>query len=89
GDFDNDIGVPYILMSKVSGRPLSDFDWSEKPSTPDERGHFNYLPIADQDREKVLTQLGVIMSHLAEIHFNKIGSLVEDENGNYSIGECL
>ncbi|CAK7271447.1 hypothetical protein SEPCBS119000_004609 [Sporothrix epigloea] len=29
------------------------------------------------------------MSHLAEMHFDKIGSLVQDENGNYSIGECL
>ncbi|CAK7271449.1 hypothetical protein SEPCBS119000_004610 [Sporothrix epigloea] len=29
------------------------------------------------------------MSRLAEMHFDKIGSLFEDENGSYSIGECL
>ncbi|KAF4458555.1 RNase H domain containing [Fusarium albosuccineum] len=29
GSHDNEIGVPYILMSKASGRALSEYDWSE------------------------------------------------------------
>ena len=36
-----------------------------------------------------MSQLGTIMAQLSETRFEKIGSLVEDPNGHYSVGECL
>ncbi|KAI6779100.1 uncharacterized protein J7T54_007555 [Emericellopsis cladophorae] len=76
GSHDNEIGVPYILMSKASGRALSEYDWSEA---------FRILGYT------IMGQLGGIMSLLSEIHFDKIGSLFEAEDGSSdcSVGECL
>ncbi|KAF7552499.1 hypothetical protein G7046_g7388 [Stylonectria norvegica] len=87
-DYDNDIGVPYILMSKAAGRPLSEYDWVELSSIPGYPNRRPLLPLTDQNREKIMRQLGAIMFSLSEIHFDNIGSLVEDYAGNYSIGEC-
>src|SRR6478735_5666084 len=36
-----------------------------------------------------MKQLGAIMSRLSDCHFDKIGSLLEDSNGNTFVGECL
>ncbi|KAF4437242.1 RNase H domain containing [Fusarium acutatum] len=47
------------------------------------------LHMTDHDREKIMEQLGTIMSQLLDIHFDKIGSLFQDSNGNYFVGECL
>ncbi|KAK7407825.1 hypothetical protein QQX98_009996 [Neonectria punicea] len=77
-------------MSKASGRVLSEYDWIEislrVPGYPIQRP---LLPLRDQDREKVMSQLGTIMSSLSKIHFDKIGSLFEDNAGGHSVGECL
>ncbi|KAF7552778.1 hypothetical protein G7Z17_g4073 [Cylindrodendrum hubeiense] len=91
GSHDNEIGVPYILMSKASGRVLSEYDWSEAYRIPGYTVRIPLLPLADQDREKIMGQLGGIMSLLSEIHFDKIGSLFEAEDGSSdcSVGECL
>ncbi|KAF5599289.1 RNase H domain-containing protein [Fusarium pseudoanthophilum] len=89
GNSDNDIGVPYILMSKASGRPLSDYDWLELSQIEGYPNRRPLLPTTDRDREKVMAQLGTIMSRLLDTHFKKIGSLSQDSNGIYSIGECL
>ncbi|KAF4948919.1 hypothetical protein FGADI_9203 [Fusarium gaditjirri] len=88
-DGDNDIGVPYILMSKASGRPLSSYDWIELSKIEGYPNRLLLLPMTDQDRGKVMAQLGIIMSRLADTHLDKIGSLFQDSNGDYSIGECL
>ncbi|KAH7171867.1 hypothetical protein DER46DRAFT_677529 [Fusarium sp. MPI-SDFR-AT-0072] len=40
-------------------------------------------------REKIMNQLGVIMSRLSKVHFDKIGSLFGDDTGGFSVGECL
>jgi len=45
--------------------------------------------MTDRDREKVMLQLGTIMSRLLDTNFDKIGSLFQDSNGNYFVGECL
>ncbi|KAF5622984.1 RNase H domain protein [Fusarium sp. NRRL 52700] len=89
GDGRNDIGVPYILMSKARGRPLSDYDWIELSRIEGYPSRRPLLPMTDQDRENVMAQLGTIMSQLLDIHFDKIGSPFQDSNGNYSVGECL
>ncbi|KAI1062295.1 hypothetical protein LB506_006264 [Fusarium annulatum] len=89
GGADNDIGVPYILMSKAGGRPLSDYDWIELSRIEGYPTRRPLIPLTDQDREKVMKQLGVIMSRLSDCHFDKIGSLLEDSDGNTFVGECL
>ncbi|KAF5649501.1 RNase H domain protein [Fusarium tjaetaba] len=52
GDGDNDIGVPYILMSKASGRTLSDYDWIELSQIQGYPNRRPLLPTTDRDREK-------------------------------------
>lgn len=89
GSCDNEIGVPYILMGKASGRPLSEFDWVELSQITGYPNRRPLLPLTDLDREKVMEQLGVIMSSLSNFHFDRIGSLFEDGDGNYFVGECL
>jgi hypothetical protein len=36
-----------------------------------------------------MSQLGAIMSELSDHHFGKIGSIFNDGNGSYFVGECL
>ncbi|KAF5701292.1 altered inheritance of mitochondria [Fusarium mundagurra] len=90
GTHDNDIGIPYILQSKASGRPLSDYRWTEPAVQPPNIGHpITRLPLSDPEREKIMNQLGAIMSRLSKVHFDDIGSLFEDDTGGFSVGECL
>ncbi|KAG9255772.1 kinase-like domain-containing protein [Emericellopsis atlantica] len=91
GSHDNEIGVPYILMSKASGRALSEYDWSEASRIPGYTLRTPLLPLTDRNREKIMGQLRGIMSLLSEIHFDKIGSLFEAQDGSSdcSVGECL
>ncbi|KAL1850970.1 hypothetical protein VTK73DRAFT_9588 [Phialemonium thermophilum] len=92
GTSDNDIGAPYILMSKAAGRPLSDYDWLDmRGRWPGFSSPVSCLPLAEHGRDKIMRQLGLIMSRLlnANAHFGKIGSLVAEHDGSYSVGECL
>ncbi|KAF7561359.1 hypothetical protein G7046_g2787 [Stylonectria norvegica] len=90
GTHQNDIGVPYILQSKASGRPLSDYRWTQASIRPaGVRDPFPRLPLSDSDRQKIMNQLGVIKSRLSKVHFDKIGSLFEDDDGGFSVRECL
>ena len=90
GSFDNDIGVPYILTSKPHGRALSEYEWAEGAhKVPGYPSPGPRLPLPENGRERVMSQLGTIMEQLSETRFEKIGSLVEDPNGHYSVGECL
>ncbi|SCV25445.1 uncharacterized protein FFB14_00338 [Fusarium fujikuroi] len=90
GTHENDIGIPYILQGKASGRPLSDYRWTESLNQPPNIKHpILQLPLSESDRERIITQLGAIMSHLSQVPFNKIGSLFEDDTGGFSVGECL
>ncbi|KAJ5540184.1 hypothetical protein N7513_008516 [Penicillium frequentans] len=74
----NTIGVPFILMSEASGRPLSKF-WRATSSR-------DGLDI--RTKSKILHQLGRITWKLSQLRFDKIGSLFE-EHGSINIGECL
>ncbi|KKZ68687.1 hypothetical protein EMCG_05722 [[Emmonsia] crescens] len=62
---DNEIGVPYILMSKASGFPLS----------------FRWEVMTYKEKAKILYQLGTITWQLSRLRLSHIGSLYEDETG--------
>ncbi|KFA48439.1 hypothetical protein S40293_00294 [Stachybotrys chartarum IBT 40293] len=89
GSSDNDIGVPYIVQSKAPGRSLGSYNWCKDPHEMLGAQHQPRLPLSDKDREKVMKQLGAIMSELSDHRFEEIGSLTIDETGIPSIGECL
>ncbi|KAJ3487425.1 hypothetical protein NLG97_g6414 [Lecanicillium saksenae] len=84
----NPIGVPYILMSKAAGRPLSDYDWADI-RTPGYRKLLPLLPMPDGARESIMSQLGTMMQELSKQSFGKIGSLFENSDGSVEVGECL
>ncbi|KAK2807855.1 hypothetical protein FQN50_005244 [Emmonsiellopsis sp. PD_5] len=77
---DNDIGVPYILMSKASGFPLSK-KWKSLGS------HKTTLSL--KEKSKILSQLGLITWQLSQLRFDKIGSLFEEEHGHLQVKSCL
>lgn len=65
-------------MSKAQGWPLQNV-WTTNPST-------DCLKLAD--KEKVMFQLGQITWKLAQVRFDRIGSLFE-ENDHVKLGECM
>lgn len=65
-------------MSKAQGWPLQTV-WTTNPST-------DCLKLAD--KEKVMFQLGQITWKLAQVRFDRIGSLFE-ENDHVKLGECM
>ncbi|KAE8152071.1 kinase-like domain-containing protein [Aspergillus avenaceus] len=76
---DNDIGIPYILMSEARGWPLSKV-WRPVGS-----------PLDDLDassKGKVLRELGDITWKLSQLRLGRIGSPFE-ENGSFEVKECL
>lgn len=78
----NDIGVPYILMSKAAGRP---FSLSEDGPVEGMRAFSTLTP---QGKERIMYQLGYFARQLYEHRFPLIGSLVE--NGDQvEVRECL
>ncbi|KXG54184.1 Aminoglycoside phosphotransferase [Penicillium griseofulvum] len=74
----NPIGVAYILMSKAQGWPLRNV-WTSNPSTD---------RLSSVDKAKVMSQLGQITWNLAQVRFDRIGSLFE-EDGDIKIGQCM
>ncbi|KAL8807244.1 MAG: hypothetical protein Q9200_004741 [Gallowayella weberi] len=73
---DNDVGVPYILMSKAEGSPLHNaWQYPEVLGTKEQRA-------------KVLFQLGAITWKLSRLRFSQAGSLFED-SGEFKIKTCL
>jgi hypothetical protein len=83
----NTIGIPFILMSKAPGFPLSRFAWDACPEGMiSSRKPRPYLGRAN--KEKIIAQLGTVTSQLLNLRFDKIGSLFE-EDGEYRVKECL
>lgn len=62
---DNEIGVPYILMSKARGFPLNR----------------KWHSMTHKDKSNILHQLGMITWQLSRLPFDQIGSLFENESG--------
>ncbi|OAL73061.1 protein kinase subdomain-containing protein [Trichophyton violaceum] len=77
---DNSVGVPYILMSKAKGSPLST-KWEPRGSQKS--------ALSLKEKAKVLSQLGSITWQLSQLRFEKIGSLFEEEDGHFRVGSCL
>ncbi|KAI9644430.1 hypothetical protein NHQ30_006451 [Ciborinia camelliae] len=80
----NPIGVPFILMSKAPGIPLSNYAWNNEPSPSPPpssiRKHRNGIrkpkPVLSKShKEKIMRQLGNIRRELANLTFKGIGSL--------------
>ncbi|KAF2271256.1 uncharacterized protein EI97DRAFT_497351 [Westerdykella ornata] len=83
----NEVGVPFILMSKAPGSVLSTRWQAELPGMPnDDTKSAQYL--TQEDKEKVMKQLGAITAQLLHLRVDKIGSLFEEE-GSYTVKECL
>ncbi|KAL4953400.1 hypothetical protein BDW69DRAFT_200215 [Aspergillus filifer] len=84
--FENDISVPYILMSEAPGKPLAKY-WKSAPSSTSLPGDLDIQP---QAKSRILSQLGAITSELSQLRFDKIGSLFRNGEGTgYRIEECL
>ncbi|EER36593.1 conserved hypothetical protein [Histoplasma capsulatum H143] len=62
---ENDIGIPYILMSKAPGSSL--------------QPHWTHM--SSDDKAKILRQLGSITWQLCQLKFDRIGSLFEGPRG--------
>ncbi|KAL8734519.1 MAG: hypothetical protein Q9166_001419 [cf. Caloplaca sp. 2 TL-2023] len=76
---DNDVGIPYILMSKARGSLLEDA-WHNLGS--------NEPRMRLEDKAKVVAQLGAITWQLSQLPFGQAGSLFE-EDGEFQIKTCL
>ncbi|KAL2361681.1 hypothetical protein RJZ56_005429 [Blastomyces dermatitidis] len=76
---ENDIGIPYILMSKAAGFPLSK-RWKSLGSQES--------TLSLKEKSKIVSQLGVITWQLSHLRFREIGSLFE-ESGYLQVRDCL
>ncbi|KAH6628177.1 hypothetical protein F5144DRAFT_654238 [Chaetomium tenue] len=87
--YENDIGIPYILMSKATGHPLAKYEW---PTHTHECSRSNSSTTArvmtGEMKQKVMRQLGCYTRQLFDLRFPTIGSLFEGGQGYY-ISECL
>ncbi|PGH07546.1 hypothetical protein AJ80_07992 [Polytolypa hystricis UAMH7299] len=85
---DNELGVPYILMSRANGHPLSTFDWLPKPKGVPTVPVSSCRLLKVDEKQKVMSQLGKFMDQLSHLRFDKIGSLFEEE-GSFKVKSCL
>ncbi|KAM0417341.1 hypothetical protein ACHAPT_012657 [Fusarium lateritium] len=87
---DNDIGIPYILMSKAAGHPLATYHWrSHTHEVSGLNGSVTSVRVlTEEEKEKIMRQLGSFSCRLFELRFPTIGSLFEGDEGYY-IDECL
>ncbi|MCJ1264992.1 hypothetical protein MMC22_004867 [Lobaria immixta] len=86
----NPIEVPFILTSKPQGSAISMTSWDpwpvwKKPGPKEEPSRF----LTALEQQKIIKQLGGITSQLSRLRFDKIGSVFEDEGGEYEIDTCL
>ncbi|RKL50621.1 hypothetical protein BFJ72_g74 [Fusarium proliferatum] len=90
GSSDNEIGIPYILQSKALGRSLGSYAWSPpRYQVPGLQYRSPPMPISDENRGKIMRQLGAFMSELSTHRFDSIGSLFREGDASYVVGECL
>ncbi|KAL9104367.1 MAG: hypothetical protein Q9163_000667 [Psora crenata] len=86
---DNEIGVPFILMSKAQGVALSAWSWDTHRCSKVLAPHEKSRPcLSLTQKEKIMKQLGEITSQLSRLRFDYIGSVFEEE-GTYQIKSCL
>ncbi|KAJ5940720.1 hypothetical protein N7516_000888 [Penicillium verrucosum] len=85
----NDIKVPYILMSKASGVPLSTYQWEDDMASPPGIDDSPQPVLSTIQKRRILGQLGGIHAALSNIRFGEIGSLFMDSNNSYATRKCL
>ncbi|RDL37830.1 uncharacterized protein BP5553_05263 [Venustampulla echinocandica] len=88
--YENDIEIPYILMSKAAGHPLANYDWRTHTLEPS-RPNGSVTParvLTEEEKKKIMRQLGCYACQLFGLRFPTIGSLFEGDDGYY-IDECL
>ncbi|GAB1202440.1 hypothetical protein APSETT445_001055 [Aspergillus pseudonomiae] len=81
----NAVGVPYILMSKAAGVPLSSYKWDDGQTGPSDQ---HSAVLNSSQKQKILKQLGQIRAYLSNVRFDKIGSLFS-KDGAHIVGKCL
>lgn len=87
--YDNEVGIPYILMSKAAGHPLATYEWRTHPhKTPRTNGAAIARALTDSEKAKILRQLGRVARQLSSLRFPAIGSVFEGDEG-FVVGECL
>jgi len=75
----NDLGIPYIVMSKAQGSLLQ-HTWDNSEKDVPEMSH--------EQKAKVIIQLGAMTWQLSRLGFNQAGSLFE-ESRDFQIKTCL
>ena len=84
----NEIGIPYILMSKAPGVPLSTYRWDSDVNS--KIGCDSLTNLTSGQKEKIIRQLGEVHAHLSNLRFNQLGSLYPYlSDGNFVLGTCL
>jgi len=85
----NQIGVPFILMSKASGSALNAWDWNNLHCSKLSASHEKPRScLTFMEKKKIMKQIGRITSQLSRLRFDYIGSIFEEE-GTYKIKNCL
>ncbi|KAL5366502.1 kinase-like domain-containing protein [Aspergillus floccosus] len=85
----NNIEIPYILMSKASGVPLSTYRWEEDVANQPSIGDRPQAILSPSQKRKILRQLGCIHAALSNIRFSEIGSLCMDDISSFTPRKCL
>lgn len=75
-------------MSKAAGHPLGKYDWQTSASSGRDESATLGRRLTDDEKKKILRQLGGYARQLFGLRFPEIGSLFEGD-GAYYIGECL
>ncbi|OJD28218.1 hypothetical protein ACJ73_00375 [Blastomyces percursus] len=77
--------VPFILMSKAKGSPLSTRSWYPQPYQIPKAAPRQWLK--QREKKKVMKQLGEMISRLSCLRFDKMGSF--EDTGCFSVQACL
>ena len=81
---ENPVGTAYIIMSRASGRLLSNCGWYSWLSADGSES------MSIQQKCKIYTQLGQIIHQLLLLRFPKIGSIFSvDPDEGFSVGQCI
>jgi aminoglycoside phosphotransferase (APT) family kinase protein len=75
----NEIGAPFICMAFLPGEPTSRV-WFDLSNGPEAR---------EELRLNILTSLSSIMAQFSSISFDKIGSIMVEEDGSFILGPAF
>jgi len=76
-------------MSKAPGHPLSEYEWLVPTLQPPTSSQQHLRQISQDGKQKIMSQIGAIMFRLSQLRIEKLGSLFQDDNDDYVVGECL